>query len=666
MASHNSGAYWLITLAGLFAFCTEPAVSHPVDIEMTKRAYEELKVTNRKALGLSRQEHGGERQASFAMDAMNSTDMQAVFGNLLSSVLSTRNSSSSLKLSKVPYPILIVLVDFTDENFEWDEETHRNLVFGEGMTVEKFWDQNFHGTVDFIANPISGAADGIITVEFDGPHPNLTDNTELSSWLAENLGAYIVDYIDPVALDADFNGWLTREELSVHFVLAGPQAKGGGFATPFNISTGDGRALTLNGIKVHGFGVAAEQGLGSGWSEEAQKGRLLSTLIHEFGHVFGATDKYLINSDEDGESDPLSPFGDWSVMDSATYYAGNRTYNPNAMALDKLETGMLESAEISLGGSVSLSGIADTLAPLGKLKEAKRVWLDPYKVRSSVLLEHRSGTGFDAPMENVGLIAAAVESLATSSAFDDPETTYRKGVPIVGTGVAESQGVGDLIDLTVRQDTPGYAADPTWTATTGSISIDSVGTDDSEIFVDLQSYGPTRGHIRYDRPGTAGYNAEDSDLTAPYWWYRYGGTEGESVTIFENDTAFTQIDGFELRLGGPSEVTVTFYEDVIDNQPYSLISSETFTIGSEAEREQWHRAFLSNPVAFAPGSKIAFSAAIRRADGEEAVVMQRRYFDVIDSQYTQKSIRNYWRPDERYSYYTDEGVVYGHILLMSQ
>ena len=666
MTSHNLGTYCLIILAGVFSFCTAPAVSHPVDVEMTKRAYEELKVANREALGLSRQEYSDERQAPFAMDAMNSTDMQAVFGNLLSSVLSTRNSSSSLKLSKVPYPILIVLVNFTDETFEWDEATHRNLVFGEGMTVEKFWDQNFHGTVDFIATPISGAADGIITVEFDGPHPNLTDNSELSRWLAGNLGAYIVDYIDPVALDADFNGWLTREELSVHFVLAGPQAKGGGFATPFNISTGDGRALTLNGIKVHGFGVAAEQGLGSGWSEEAQKGRLLSTIIHEFGHVFGATDKYLINSDEDGESDPLSPFGDWSVMDSATYYAGNRTYNPNAMALDKLETGMLESAEISLGGSVSLSGIADTLAPLGKLKEAKRVWLDPYKVRSSVLLEHRSGTGFDAPMENVGLIAAAVESLATSSAFDDPETTYRKGVPIVGAGAAESQGVGDLIDLTVRQDTPGYAADPTWTATTGSISIDSVGTDDSEIYVDLQSYGPTRGHIRYDRPGTAGYNAEDSMLTAPGWWYRYGSTEGESVTVFNNETAFSKIDGFELRLGGPSEVTVTFYEDVIDNLPYNLISSETFTIGSESVRGEWHRAFLTNPVSFAPGSSIAFSAVIRRTDGEELVVMQRRYFDVIASQYTQKSVRNYWRPDETYSYFTDEGVVYGHILLMSQ
>jgi len=666
MSPRNLRNYCLVTLAAIFSFCIESALSHPVDVEMTKRAYEELKPANRGALGLSREEHGDERQAPFAMNATNSTDMQAVFGNLLSSVLSARNSSSPLKLSKVPYPVLIVLVDFTDEDFEWDEATHRGLVFGEGNTVEGFWDKNFHGAVDITAIPISGTIDGMITVEFDGLHPNLTDNTELSAWLAENLGSYIVDYVDPVALDADFNGWLTKEELSVHFVLAGTYEKGGGFATPFNISHIEGRALTLNGIKVHGFGVAAEQGLGSGWSEEAQKGRLLSTLIHEFGHVFGATDKYFVNADEDGESESISPFGNWSVMDSATYYAGNRTYNPNAMALDKLETGVLESSEIASSGSVSLSDITDTLAPLGKLKEAKRIWLDPYKVRSSVLLEHRSGTGFDAPMENVGALAVAVESLATSSAFDDPETMYRKGMPIVGTGADESQGVGDLIDLTARQDTPGFAADPVWPATTGSISIDSVGADDSELYVDLHNYGPKRGHIRYDRPGSAGYNAEDSDLTAPAWWYRYGSTEGESVTVFNNDTALNQIDGFELRLGGPSEVTVTFYEDVIDRQPYNLISTETFTIGSESERGEWHRAFLSNPVAFAPGSNIAFSTAIRRIDGEELVVMQRRYYDVITSKYAQKSVRNYWRPDERYLYFSDEGVVYGHILLMSQ
>ena len=89
------------------------------------------------------------------------------------------------------------------------------------------------------------------------------------------------------------------------------------------------------------------------------------TLTHEFGHVFGATDKYRIEGDD--------PFDQWSVMDSARIvdtsdYSIN---SPNAMALDKLETGMLESTEISSGGLVSLSGIADTLAPLVNFRKRK-------------------------------------------------------------------------------------------------------------------------------------------------------------------------------------------------------------------------------------------------------------------------------------------------------
>jgi len=653
-------------LFAVFCVCSKPSIAHPVDIELNIRAYEELKLANEATL--SREKNFENRQRTAATNASYSSDIQAVFSNLLQTVLNTRNSSTSLKLAKTPYPILIVLVDFTDEGFEWAEETHRAMTFGEGKTVKEFWDKNFHGAAEITAaETTSGATDGIITVHFDGPHPNLPDNYEMGLWIAANLGTLISENIDAIALDADFNGWLTRDELSIHFVLAGSREKGGGFAVPFNISSIEGNALVINGINVHGFGVAAEQKLGSSWSDEAKKGGLRSTLIHEFGHLFGATDKYLLAENSDGEPGSLSPFGDWSVMDSPTYYSSdNLTYAPNAMALDKFETGVLESAEISSDGQVSLSPIAEALAPLGRLREAKRVWLDPYKVRSSILLEHRSGSGFDAPMENIGLVAAAVESLATSSAFDDPGTTYRKGTPMDGTGSSKSQGVGDLLNLAAREDTPGYVEDPTWAATAGSIFIDSVTTDESAVSVGLQTYGPERGHIRYDRPGLAGYNAEDSDLTAPYWWYRYGGTEGESVTIFTNDTKFGQIDGFELRLGGPSEVTVTFYEDVIDNQPYSLVSSETFMLGSEAERGEWHRAYLQNPVVFPRGSEIAFSTRIRRTDGEELVVMQRRFLDIVDSQYAQKSVENYWRPDERYEYFSDKGSVYGHILLMSK
>ena len=137
----------------------------------------------------------------------------------------------------------------------------------------------------------------------------------------------------------------------------------------------------------------------------------------------------------------------------------------------------------------------------------------------------------------MGLIAAAVESLATRL-LDDAEKTYRKGEMIEALEPPNHKGLVTLIDLTARQDTPGYAADPTWAATAGSISIDSVGTDDAEIYVDSAKLWPQKRAYSLRPPGTAGYNAEDSDLAAPNWWYKYGSTEGESVTVFHNDTAF--------------------------------------------------------------------------------------------------------------------------------
>ena len=68
---------------------------------MTKRAYEELKVANREALTVSRGDYGDNRESLYAMNAAHSSDMQSVFGNLLQSVLSTRNNSSSL-VSRFP------------------------------------------------------------------------------------------------------------------------------------------------------------------------------------------------------------------------------------------------------------------------------------------------------------------------------------------------------------------------------------------------------------------------------------------------------------------------------------------------------------------------------------------------------------------------------------
>ena len=54
--------------------------------------------------------------------------------------------------------------------------------------MKEFWDKNFHGAAEITAaETTSGATDGIITVHFRGPHPNLPDNYEMGLWIAANL-----------------------------------------------------------------------------------------------------------------------------------------------------------------------------------------------------------------------------------------------------------------------------------------------------------------------------------------------------------------------------------------------------------------------------------------------------------------------------------------------
>lgn len=669
MSTLNRFTFWFSTSFLVVCLYGESAYSHTIGEERAKLAYRELELANRKFLTLD--EYGDGRETPFAMNATHSGDIQDVFTNLLQSVLSTRDPASSLKLTKTPYPILIVLVNFADEVVEWDEETYQDIAFGEGESIKTFWDQNLHGAVEITpASTTSGTTAGVITVEYDGTRPvfkaDTTDEEDtgvnVSDWIKENLESYVSEYVDSVALDADFNGWLTQKELTIHFVLAGPYLRGFMNGAYFH----EPWALKINGINLHGWAVTSEDKdlADDGWSTEAQEGALRGTFIHEFGHLFGTTDKYF--------NDGGNPFGYWSVMDGARFYDNtkNRISSPNAMVLDKLETGLLESAEISEGGSVPISAITDTRAPLRKLKEAKRVWLDPYKVRSSVLLEHRSGSGYDTLMDNTGLIAVAVESLAKSSAFDDPEISYRKGAPIDGTGAANSQGVGDLIDLSAREDTPGYVPDPTWSATQGSIFVDSVGTDSAEISVDLQSYGPKRGHIRYDKTGIATENSEDSDLLVANfggsgWGDGYDGVQ--AATLFTNTTALNQIDGFEIFLRDPSsEVTVEIYEDVVDRVPFNLLSTEVFSF----EEEGWNRGFLSNPVAFTPNTKLLFSASIRMPDGGAAWYARRPAFDLSSSVFNREEVvQTFVRPLKEgitYSFLAKEGEPLGHILLMSE
>jgi len=314
-------------------------------------------------------------------------------------------------------------------------------------------------------------------------------------------------------------------------------------------------------------------------------------------------------------------------------------------------------------GTIEAKNVQDSTAPAGKLTEARRIWLDPYKVRSSILLERRDESNLDSA--NSGLVAVAVESLASSSASDDPKTTYRKGVLLEGSGPNGIQAPGDsLFALNARSDTPGYAADPTWNAPTVNLSITASTSSSTSVDVTIDTYGPKRGHLRYDKAGLTDVNGEDSDLLGyPIIGSDYGGEftgAAESATEYYNSTTFNQIDGFELYLEGEAIVTTSFYESIVDGQPYNLLGREEFNLVGEG----WTRAFLNVPVRFEPTSSIVFSTDIRRTDGGEEAFFY-RYLPWLSLK-QRNTLKSYQRPNQNYSFFDAPEQAFGHILLLSE
>ena len=64
----NPKTFSLVCFLAVFSAWPELAISHPVDIEMTKRAYEQLKLANREALAVSRGDYVDNRESPYAMN----------------------------------------------------------------------------------------------------------------------------------------------------------------------------------------------------------------------------------------------------------------------------------------------------------------------------------------------------------------------------------------------------------------------------------------------------------------------------------------------------------------------------------------------------------------------------------------------------------------------
>jgi hypothetical protein len=279
-----------------------------------------------------------------------------------------------------------------------------------------------------------------------------------------------------------------------------------------------------------------------------------------------------------------------------------------------------------------------------------RIWLDPYKLRESLVLEYRDSAGYDSFLPSEGAILTRVQSLADGGSSQP--ASYRRAALVEGAGERGALSIGNGGTVAQKVSTPGMAERPGDTSPSVYLYYKGVSGDTAGYDVQIEDFGPRRGHLRYDEV--------PSDEINGHSYLRYYGYDGQSSayggTIFVNDTEFNMIDGMEIRVRDKSTVKIEVYAGILDDgTPYDLLSNQSFSLSNAG----WNRVFFSNPVRF-PQDQSRFVAVEIETPSIDQFVYPRSY----NSGRTAHEVQTYASSDG-ISYLLRSDSRIAHLLLMS-
>ncbi|MBT4521342.1 MAG: hypothetical protein HOC23_15185 [Halieaceae bacterium] len=524
------------------------------------------------------------------------------------------------------YPILYIVLNFTDISARVSPAEHYARIYTEPNSARDYLKENFYDRVDLVpAKESQGTVDdGIVSVAINRAHPN-TRNTSDPSFNQIGLEALqaAASFIDYESYDADGDGEIDTQELAVVFVY--PGGTGASFE-PEGPEWPEMRAHVRwlspeyeAGEKViyratHTYETTFHEGQGVYYPSVAR-----ATLIHELGHqLFGLLDLY----DEDGSSEPMTG---WGLMTGGGAWVGDfpqEYIRPHTTGYSKLVSGLSLETQVQEGISdLSLSPLAKQNKPDSRKDDIHRIWLDRYQVRESILLENRQPIGADEAIPDKGLLVTRAQSLAEGNDDD----AYRRAELVRGNGIDGVAQVQDTFDLTRTGETPGDGSVDAWGDATANISFASQkASGDIEVDVELTRYGPRGGHLRYDQPTV--------ENTTQYFdgAMGYSDEEAWSGTVFENTTGFTQLDGVEVKLRDDSVVSVQIYEKMVGNTPFNMLYSQ---LGFNGIKE-WNRFLFDIPQNFPPGSSRLIVVQVITAGSQHPLMMSKNRANKIPSSTT--------------------------------
>jgi M6 family metalloprotease-like protein len=550
-------------------------------------------------------------------------------------------------------PVLYVLVNFSDWTTELSSSVHYDRMYYSDFGVQDYYDRLFKQRISIVpaSESYGNANDGIVRLTIDSPHPNDPKKQSEMVSLLLSSGNILAQYVDAKALDADNDGVLRVDELNIIFVVAGRSSCSSCVDNPLpqvRAFARKGDALVISGVDVPQFAVAPERGTYT--SLGINDNVALVEVVHELGHsVFGASDHY---GEEDNGSFK-SYLDGWCVMDTSGYFRNaDGFYGPQNMAgYTKLETNIVRALEIEETGSIAITAAARSVVNDAREDTGiARIWLDPYKLRESLVLEYRDSTGYDSFLPSEGAITTRVQSLADGGSSQP--ASYRRAALVEGTGERGALSIGNGGTVAQKVSTPGMAERPGDTSPSVYLYYKGVSGDTAGYDVQIEDFGPRRGHLRYDEV--------PSDEINGHSYLRYYGYDGQSSayggTIFVNDTEFNMIDGMEIRVRDKSTVKIEVYAGILDDgTPYDLLSNQSFSLSNAG----WNRVFFSNPVRF-PQDQSRFVAVEIETPSIDQFVYPRSY----NSGRTAHEVQTYASSDG-ISYLLRSDSRIAHLLLMS-
>lgn len=292
-------------------------------------------------------------------------------------------SLASTALADVP--LLVVIVDYSDNKIQSPDSTWQNKIFGstEG-TMNDYYREVSNGRFKYLpATETQGTAnDGIVHVALNYPNPNPIAQDKVTRGVLTEVLGKVNQYVNFAQFDKDGDGTVDPRELSVIFVLAGEEYAYGGSTGGVWAHMGpfysDEAPTTFDGTRIGRYAVFGER--------HADHDATMGVIAHEIGHLtFGLPDLY----------EPAGNFQNWDLMANGSWgmkngdvYFGQTP--PHMSGYCKVLAGFVTPTEVELMyAPANMSLYAPKNAGYNVAKILTNLWSEYF------LVEQRRIEGYD-------------------------------------------------------------------------------------------------------------------------------------------------------------------------------------------------------------------------------------------------------------------------------